>query len=119
GPVRALQVHDFQLVGAGGNPAVQSRDKSGIDDEVGARSATDGFDRTCTQAERRLGFGTLQDPHGATFYPPISSKLFMAARRSRKGLYIGIAVAVVVVAGAAGLATLQSATPDIAPAKLA
>src|SRR5215468_4233101 len=81
GPVRALQVHDLQPVGAGGNPAVQSRDESGIDDEVGARRAADGFDRAGTQTERRQGFGTLQDPHVATFYPPISSQLFMAARK--------------------------------------
>src|SRR6476469_8621828 len=43
----------------------------------------------------------------------------MAARRSRKGLYIGVAAAVVVVGGAAGLVTLKGAAPDIDPAKLA
>jgi HlyD family secretion protein len=42
----------------------------------------------------------------------------MAARRSRKGLYIGVAVALLVVGGAAGLATLKGAGPDIDPAKL-
>ena len=41
------------------------------------------------------------------------------ARRSRKGLYIGIAAAVVVVGGAAGLVTLKGAAPDIDPARLA
>ena len=43
----------------------------------------------------------------------------MAARRSRKGLYIGIAAAVVVVGGAAGIVTLKGAAPDIDPARLA
>ncbi|HMF98973.1 MAG TPA: biotin/lipoyl-binding protein, partial [Vicinamibacterales bacterium] len=43
----------------------------------------------------------------------------MAARRSRKGLYLGIGVAVAVAGGAAGLATLNGAAPDIDPAKLA
>jgi len=43
----------------------------------------------------------------------------MAARRSRKGLYIGIAAAVLVVGGAAGLVTLKGAAPDIDPARLA
>jgi len=43
----------------------------------------------------------------------------MAARKSRKGLYIGIGVAVVVVGGAAGLVTLKGAAPDIDPARLA
>jgi HlyD family secretion protein len=43
----------------------------------------------------------------------------MAARRSRKGWYIGIAAAVVVVGGAAGLVTLKGAAPDIDPARLA
>src|SRR5262252_6416742 len=45
GPVRALQIDYFQLVGAGGDPAVQSRDKRRVDDEIGARGAADGFDR--------------------------------------------------------------------------
>ena len=43
----------------------------------------------------------------------------MASRRSRKGLYIGIAAAVVVVGGAAGLVTIKGAAPDIDPARLA
>src|SRR3954462_419474 len=43
----------------------------------------------------------------------------MAARRSRKGWYIGIAAAVVVVGGAAGLVTLKGAAPDIDLARLA
>jgi HlyD family secretion protein len=43
----------------------------------------------------------------------------MAARKSRKGLYIGIGVAVLVVGGAAGLVTLKGAGPDIDPARLA
>ena len=43
----------------------------------------------------------------------------MAVRKSRKGLYIGLAVALVVVGGAAGLATLKGASPDIDPSKLA
>src|SRR4051795_10455387 len=43
----------------------------------------------------------------------------MAARRSRKGWYIGIVAAVVVVGAAAGLVTLKGAAPDIDPARLA
>jgi HlyD family secretion protein len=43
----------------------------------------------------------------------------MAARRSRKGLYIGITTAVVVIGGAAGLVTLKGAAPDIDPSRLA
>jgi HlyD family secretion protein len=43
----------------------------------------------------------------------------MPARKSRKGLYFGIAAAVAVVGGAAGLVTLKGAAPDIDPAKLA
>src|SRR5262249_29012880 len=71
------------------------------------------------RADGRAGRDTVKDPHAATFYPPISSQLFMAPRKSRKGLYIGIGVALAVVAGAAGLATLKGAAPDIDPAKLA
>jgi HlyD family secretion protein len=40
-------------------------------------------------------------------------------RTSRKRLYIGGAVALVVVAGAAGLATLKGASPDVDPSRLA
>src|SRR5689334_11566246 len=43
----------------------------------------------------------------------------MASRRSRKGLYIGVAAAVVVIGGAAGLVTLKGAAPDIDPSRLA
>src|SRR5262245_20240266 len=43
----------------------------------------------------------------------------MAVRRSRRRLYIGIGVAAAVVVGAAGLATLNGAAPDIDPSKLA
>ena len=41
------------------------------------------------------------------------------SRKSRKRLYIGGAVALVVVAGAAGLATLKGASPDVDPSRLA
>src|SRR3954447_24799457 len=40
-------------------------------------------------------------------------------RNSRKGLYIGAAVAVVVLGGAAGLATLKGASVDVDASKLA
>src|SRR4030081_1420511 len=40
-------------------------------------------------------------------------------RKSRKRLYIGIAVGVLVLGGAAGLATLKGASPDIDASKLA
>src|SRR4029077_12816626 len=40
-------------------------------------------------------------------------------KTSRKGLYIGAGVALVVVAGAAGLATLKGASPDVDPSRLA
>jgi len=43
----------------------------------------------------------------------------MARTRSRKGLYFGLGAAVVVLGGAAGLATLKGAAPDIDPSKLA
>ena len=43
----------------------------------------------------------------------------MALRKSRKTLYIGLGVALVVAGGAVGLATLKGAAPDIDPAKLA
>ena len=42
--VRALQVHDFQPVVGRRQPAVYTRHQRGIDDEVGARCAADGFD---------------------------------------------------------------------------
>ena len=40
-------------------------------------------------------------------------------KRSRKGLYIGAAVALVVAGGAVGLATLKGASPDVDPSRLA
>jgi HlyD family secretion protein len=40
-------------------------------------------------------------------------------RKSKKGLYIGLGVALVVVIGAAGLATLKGAAPDVDPSRLA
>jgi HlyD family secretion protein len=43
----------------------------------------------------------------------------MAGRASRKGLYIGIAVALAAVGGAAGFATLKGASPEIDASKLA
>jgi len=43
----------------------------------------------------------------------------MAARKSRKTLYIGLGVALVVGGGAVGLVTLKGAAPDIDPARLA
>jgi len=42
----------------------------------------------------------------------------MARTKSRKGLYIGLGAAVVVLGGAAGIATLKGAAPEIDPAKL-
>src|SRR3989442_6222085 len=39
--------------------------------------------------------------------------------KSRKRLYIGMAVGVVILGGAAGIATLKGAAPDIDPSKLA
>ena len=41
------------------------------------------------------------------------------ARRSRKRLYLGIAVAVVALGGAAGLATLKGASADVDASRLA
>lgn len=43
----------------------------------------------------------------------------MRSGRSRKGVYIGVAVALLVVGGAAGLATLKGAAPDVDPSKIA
>ena len=43
----------------------------------------------------------------------------MSSGKSRKSLYIGIGVALLVVGGAAGLATLNGAAPDVDPSKLA
>jgi HlyD family secretion protein len=40
-------------------------------------------------------------------------------KKSRKGLYIGIAAAFVVLGGAAGIATLKGASPDVDPSKVA
>src|SRR5471032_3235303 len=40
------------------------------------------------------------------------------ARKSRKGLYIGLGVALLVVGGVAGLATLKGASPDVDPSRL-
>src|SRR4249919_1183450 len=40
-------------------------------------------------------------------------------KRSRKGLYIGAGVALIVAGGAVGLATLKGAAPDIDPSRLA
>ena len=42
--VRALQVHDFKPVVGRRQPAVYPRHQRGIDDEVGAWCAADGFD---------------------------------------------------------------------------
>src|SRR5439155_198467 len=41
--VRTRQIHHFEIVVGGGQPAVQARDKGGMDDEVGARRAADGL----------------------------------------------------------------------------
>jgi HlyD family secretion protein len=41
------------------------------------------------------------------------------AKTSRKGVYIGAAIALLVVAGAAGLATLKGASPDVDASRLA
>jgi len=62
--VGAGEIDDFHIVLAGRQPAVQSRDQGGIDDEVGARGAADGLDGAGPQAEGRLG--TLENPHQAT-----------------------------------------------------
>ena len=40
-------------------------------------------------------------------------------RKSRKRLYIGVAVAMVVIGGAAGFATLNGASPEVDPSRLA
>src|SRR6059058_2185575 len=40
-------------------------------------------------------------------------------KSGRKGLYIGGGVAVVVLAGAAGFATLKGASPDVDPSRIA
>lgn len=42
-----------------------------------------------------------------------------SVRQSRKGLYIGGAVALVVIVGAAGFVTLKGAAPDVDPSRLA
>ena len=42
-----------------------------------------------------------------------------AGVKTRKGLYIGAAVALVVAGGAVGLATLKGASPDVDPSRLA
>jgi HlyD family secretion protein len=42
----------------------------------------------------------------------------MSSGKSRKGLYIGAAVALLVAGGVAGLATLKGAGPDVDPSKL-
>ena len=66
--VRAFQIDHFELVGRGGYPAMQPRHQCGVDDEVGARGAADGFDGAGPQAKRGVGLGTLQDPHQAISY---------------------------------------------------
>jgi HlyD family secretion protein len=43
----------------------------------------------------------------------------MARTKSRKGLYIGLGAAVVIIGGVAGLVTLKGAAPEIDPSKLA
>ena len=60
-PVRAPEVHDFQLFLPGSDPAVDSRNKRRVHDEVGARGTPDGFDGPWPKAElqRRLRFGGL------------------------------------------------------------
>src|SRR5262249_38056459 len=113
--VRALQIHDFQFVGAGGDPAVQPRDERGVDDEICAWRAPDGFHCAGPQPKGRFGFGTPKDPHGATFYPRVSSQSCMARTKSRKGLCIRLGAALLVLGGAASLATLNGAAPEIHP----
>jgi len=61
--VGTRQIQDFEIVVGRGQPAVEARDKGGMDDEVGARRAADGFDGAGSQAKRRVGLGILQDPH--------------------------------------------------------
>src|SRR5262249_2214394 len=55
----------------------------------------------------------------ATFYPSASSEVCMALRTSRRSLYIGIAIALVAIGGAAGFATLKGAPAEIDASKLA
>jgi HlyD family secretion protein len=43
----------------------------------------------------------------------------MARTKSRKGLYIGLGAAIVIIGGVAGLVTLKGAAPEIDPSKLA
>src|SRR6266705_121280 len=43
----------------------------------------------------------------------------MSSRRSRKALYIGGAVALLIVGGAAGFVTLKGAAPDVDPSRIA
>lgn len=68
GSIRTGQVHDLQMLVAGGEAAVQPRHQRGIDDEVGARRAADRLDRSRTKPERH-GVGvrrrSLKNPHGA------------------------------------------------------
>src|SRR5262249_22024126 len=107
--VRALQIHDFQFVGAGGDPAVQPRDERGVDDEICAWRAPDGFHCAGPQPKGRFGFGTPKDPHGATFYPRASSHSCMVRTKSGKGVYIRLGAALPVLGAAPQLAPLDAA----------
>src|SRR5215213_11969941 len=65
-PVGALQIDHLELVGGGSQPAVQARDQCDIEDEIGARSAADGLDRSGVQPKG--GVRALENPHGWEFY---------------------------------------------------
>jgi len=51
--VGARQIFDVERVLAGGDPAVEPRNKGGVEDEVGAPRAAEGPGRTSWQPERQ------------------------------------------------------------------
>ena len=65
GAVGAPEIDHFHAVVGRRQPTMNSRHQRRVDDEVGARCAADGFDRSRTQAKGPCG--PLKNPHPDAF----------------------------------------------------
>ena len=146
--IGAPQIDDLQLFVTGGQSAVQPRYQRRIDNEIGPRRPAEGLHGSSLHPkDEGIAFRprTLQDPHTSSEGSPVAdrpvARRFEAELRyprsnfrhrflvtivmargttgRRTVVYTAIGIAVAIIAGAAGFATLKGAGADLDPSRLA